>query len=371
MRAPGDCVTLAHHWELCAWILVRLAALSRGKWAPSEEPVVALRVWAPYPRHAILVRKTFLYIPCVCPLQSSGDPVAAMSFRDTLVRLLKLARQACGDTRGSYPILHDIPCMPQAPIMHCTGKVAMSLVFFGLTVMSINSRDAVRLNIYKVMGRANMGGMYSSEFGRVVAHITAVRGVLGVPMEAAVMGILRLSQLLTEWWRRAVSRATPNEREDAAATLQYTTVFAPLYASMKPFDPETKEAGVFNFYLHTATSDVRAIQGKAFRTARHICDDNIEGKIAELKTHFNTRSNNVSRGETLITQEATQPMQSTTPQERTAVEMMIYTEKFAVCKCIPNLGCTVRDDLNHCVKMAETDPYFLTEKTHAATTEFF
>lgn len=48
----------------------------------------------------------------------------------------------------NLPQLRNIPCMPQAPVLHWPGKIAKSIVLFGLSLMTITSRDAARLNIY-------------------------------------------------------------------------------------------------------------------------------------------------------------------------------------------------------------------------------
>lgn len=180
-----------------------------------------------------------------------------------------------------------------------------------------------------------MGGMYLREFGRLVSHIVALPIILGVPIDGAALVMLALSQLLTASWRRSVSTAAPDVRECAVTTVGLAaSLLGPLYEALKPFEPETKTARVFTLYLHTAIAHIDSNLGKAFPTARHICDDQIEGKIAELNKHFRTRTNNVSRGESLVKTEATKSMQFAAAQERTAVEMMIYTEEIAVCACI-------------------------------------
>lgn len=162
--------------------------------------------------------------------------------------------------------------------------------------------------------------MYLREFGRLVAQSTAVPGVLGVPMDPAVSVMLSLSQLLTATWRRAVSTATPNERREATVAVRLAaSVLGPLYASLKPFDPEPKGSGVFNLYLHTAIAHVGATLGRAFPTANHACDDHIEGKISELNRYFRTGTKNASRGESLINKEDVQPMQFSKARGRTAV----------------------------------------------------
>eukprot|EP00170_Pyropia_yezoensis_P001018 contig_4733_g1022 len=222
--------------------------------------------------------------------------------------------------------------------------------------MGKEARAGARMVMYKVMGRSNIGGMYLREFGRLVALIVAVPSIPGIPLDSGVVCMLQLSQLLTACWRRAVSTATPEERECAAVSLKMTaSVLATLYTCLKPHDPETKSAGVFNLYLHAALAHVRTTVGKAFPTAKHVCDDNIEGKISELNAFFSTRTNNVSRGEAMVNKEAVQPTEFNATQSRTAVEMMIYTKEIAVCACVFALGAAVRDDVVAAVAFAEGD----------------
>lgn len=227
---------------------------------------------------------------------------------------------------------------------------------FLLALMGKEARAGARMVMYKVMGRSNIGGMYLREFGRLVALIVAVPSIPGIPLDSGVVCMLQLSQLLTACWRRAVSTATPEERECAAVSLKMTaSVLATLYTCLKPHDPETKSAGVFNLYLHAALAHVRTTVGKAFPTAKHVCDDNIEGKISELNAFFSTRTNNVSRGEAMVNKEAVQPTEFNATQSRTAVEMMIYTKEIAVCACVFALGAAVRDDVVAAVAFAEGD----------------
>lgn len=239
---------------------------------------------------------------------------------------IKAARNATVGSRN-LPQLRNIPCMPHAPVLHCTGVVAQSIVVFGLSLVTITSRDAARLNIDKVMDRSSMGGMYLREFGRLVSHNVALPRGFGVRIDGAGLVKLALSDLFTASSRRAASKAAPDVRECAVTIVRLAaSLLGPLYEALKPFDPETKTAEVFNLYLHTAIARVGSTLGKAFPTARHICNDQIEGRIAELNKHFRTRTNNVSRGESLVKNEATQPMQFAPAQGRTAVEIMTYTE---------------------------------------------
>jgi len=47
--------------------------------------------------------------------------------------------------------------------------------------------------------------------------------------------------------------------------------------------------GVLDLCLHTALAHVRFTVGDAFPTLSYICDDNIEGTVAELNRYFNRR----------------------------------------------------------------------------------
>lgn len=182
-----------------------------------------------------------------------------------------------------------IPCTSRHPftvrllILHCTGKIAKSLIYFMLALLPENQRVMARRNIYSVMGRSHVDGMYLREFVRLVAHLVAVPEGLGALIDGAVLFMLKLTQILTACWRRAVSTASPQDRECAAASLELVAaLLGSVYACIKLYDHETKDAGVYNLYLHTAMAHVRSTVGKEFQTAKHVCDDNIDGKMSEL-----------------------------------------------------------------------------------------
>lgn len=240
-------------------------------------------------------------------------------------------------------------------------------MLFLLALMTKELRARARAAIYKVMGRSNIGGMYLHEFGRLVALVVAVPGIIGVPADSGVVCMVHLSQLLTACWRHAVSTATPEERQCAAASLKLTaSLLATLYACLKPHDPETKSAGVLSLYLHSALAHVRDTVGKAFPTTKNVCDDNIEGKISDLNKYSTTRTKNVSRGESLVNKEAVQPTLFNASMARSAVEMMIYTEQITVRTCALGLGPDVRPDLAAAVAFADGDPVLGVESDLAA-----
>lgn len=245
---------------------MRWTALSRGRWTPLQGSLSSPCVCGQPILATLFSASTLGCKSRTCPrFRTPVAPLLPQIAFTPLPDFFKTARNAAWGTRGNYPILHDFPCMRQAPILHCTSKFSKFLLFFALSILSISEREQVRFNVHKVMGRSNLGGMYLREFGRLVAHITAVPGVLGVPMDPAVSVMLSLSQLLAATWRRAVSTAAPNERRDATVALRLAaSLLGPLYARLKPFDPETKGSAVFNLYLHTSISHVGGKLGRAF-----------------------------------------------------------------------------------------------------------
>lgn len=360
--APRDPGILSRLWEMAVWALWRWCALFRGPWT-----AVGGRMTATCICGSLLVATSNPPAVLTCGNPSCARQPMRRGRREGCATLLpsiacsplstffSRVRRAFGGTRG-YPLLRDIPFMVQLPILHCTGKIAKSLIFFMFALLPETLRETARRNVYSVMGRSNIGGLYLREFGRLVGHLIAVPQVLGVPIDEAVLVMLKLSQILTACWRRAVSTAPADERECAAATLQLVaSLLAPLYAHLKPYDPQTKDAGVFNLYLHTAVAHVRDTVGKDFPTAKHVCDDNIEGKISELNRYVKTRTNNVSLGESLVNKEAIEPMKFNKTAGRMAVECMIYTKKISLCSCVYLLGQSVRADVMAATRLAGDD----------------
>lgn len=353
--------TLSQHWVLAVWVLLRWCALARGKWTASGSRLT----WPCLCGQPIVMRSTSLHVMgCENPRCSQhGVPVAAVLppiAYTPLSECFKLVRRHMAGTRG-YPLLDDIPFMAQPPVLHCTGKVAKCLTWFLFALLPDNLRIAGRVNVYKVMGRSNMGGMYLREFGRLVAHIVAVPAILGVPVDGAVLVMLQLSQLITASWRRAVGSSSAVERECAAATLQLAAaLLSTLFARLKPFDPQTKDAGVFNLYLHTALAHVRSTVGSAFPDNRLICDDHIEGALSGLNRFMNSRSNNASRGESLVNKEAIEafkPIRHDDAAGRAVPEQMIFTRRVSVCSCICGLGLSVHRDVEAAASYAAKDPH--------------
>lgn len=177
-----------------------------------------------------------------------------------------------------------------------------------------------------------------------------------MPLDGAVLTMMQISQLLTASWRRAICTRTVDEREGAAAIMQLAvSLLAPLFAALKPHDLVTKKSGVFTLYLYTALAHVRDTVGRSLPTLAHICHDIMEGILAELNRFFKTRTNNVSRGESLVNKEAISPLRFSEPRGRTAAELLIMTKRVGVCSCVFQLDGRMREDVDSVASFAAAD----------------
>lgn len=349
--------TLSRHWELVIWTFARWCALKDGRWSAAS----GFLSWKCDCGHAIVARSSSAqYLSCPIPsCVRFGERAAPLLPRIAYTPasdFFKLLRRLLGGTRG-YPLLGNIPFIVQPPVLHSTGKITKSLVWFLFALLSSTKQDVARIRIFEILGRSNMGGMYLREFGRLAAHVVADESALAVPLDGAAVLLLQLSQLLSASWRRAIGTSSARERECAAVVLQLTaSILSCLFVALKPFDPETKGSGVFNLYLHTALAHVRATVGSAFPTANLICDDNIEGTIAELNRYFNSRTNNASRGESLVNKEALQPMLCSTARGSVVAERKIFTETIVICTCVYKLAPSVKENINANIEYAMKEP---------------
>jgi len=355
-----DSSLLPAHWELVVWGLSRWCTLRGGLWRAVGGRVL----WAcPQCKRDMVAHSTAeAALTCAspsCPLYGTQQarvlPEHAYTPLSTVYRLL---RRHLGGTRG-YPLLLDIPLLIQAPVFHCTGKIAKSLMYFLLALLSQDDELSARTKIYALLGRSNLGAMYLREFGRVVAMVVSLPGALGegVTPDTGVVAMMKLSQLLTASWRRAIGARSAVERERAAAALQLAAaLLSPLYAALKSHDPVTKKAGVFNLYLHTTLAHVRQSIGKTTSNVlRFISDDHIEGKIAELNRYFNRRTNNVSRGQSLVNKEALIPPRFDGTKGALTAERMLFTREILLCRCVVHVAPLATDDYQAAVKFSVRD----------------
>ncbi|OSX75705.1 hypothetical protein BU14_0224s0003 [Porphyra umbilicalis] len=201
--------------------------------------------------------------------------------------------------------------------------------------------------------------MYLRVLHRVFAIVVALPKALGegVTPDTGVVAMMKLRQLLTESWRRAIGARISVERDRSATALRLAAaLLSPLYAALKPHDPVTKKAGVFNLFLHTTLAHVRPSIGKlTFTVLRFISDDHIEDKIAELNLYFNRRTYNVSRGQSLISKVALIPARFDCTKEALTAERMLFTREMLLCRCVVHVAPFATDDYQAAVKFAVRD----------------
>lgn len=349
--------TLSQHWLLVVWSLARWCATLRGHWQGAGGQVSSTCSCG-----ATLVAHSNSPAVLRCGNRSCSTygtqsvhllpPIAYSPLSD----MHRLLRRLLGGTRG-FPVLGDIPFVVQPPVLHCTGKISKNLIWFLFSRLTASQKIKARRDVFSLLGRGNMQSMYLREFGLLVAHVVADPDVLGVPLDGGIIMMMQLSQLLIACWRRAIGTSTPLERECAAVTLQLAAaMLSTLYAVLKPFDTGTKSAGVYNLYLHTAMAHVRSTVGAAFPTAKHMCDDNIEGLIALLNKYFRTKVNNVSRGEALVNKEAMSSLTINKEEGHHTAEKRIFTEELIVCSCVYHLSPSVLDDTAAVAAWAKNEP---------------
>jgi len=339
--------TLTSAWEMAVWTLARWTVLSSPRLVLTADTVVGTfgdcdgraRVFLPGPV-AVCCRTE----GCTMYREKVADVLPFIA--DTpMSTMWKRLRRQVGCMRG-YPIIRDVPFVAQAPVMHCTGKILKCLIFFLLAMLTKSQSELARAAIYASTGRANMGGLYLREFWRVAAHVIACPEFLGAPVDGALMVMMQLAVLLAACWRRAISSCPEDEREAAADTLQLVaSLLGVIYKTLKPLDPGTKNAGVFNLYLHGALAHVRETIGVNGSGTSVICDDHIEGMIAELNAYFNTRTNNVSRGQSLVNMQALSTFNNDKKLSRVKAEAGIYTSDVVVFSCWRRLGDDADDEL--------------------------
>lgn len=358
--------TLSRHWELVVWTLARWAALSTGRATRPRWVASGGRLASACPKcdTIFVARSTSPAVQMcqkpTCPFyQREGTPLLPTIAYTPLSEMFRRLRRALGGSRG-YPLMGDIPFIVQPPVLHGTGNIAKKLVWFQFSLLSEDDRNTARARVFSVLGRSSMGSMYLREFGKLVALAVADEGVLDVRLDPGVIVLLQLSQLVTASWRRAIGTSPPHVREGAAATLQLAAaMLAILYAALKPCDPRTKMSGVYNLYLHAAMAHVRSTVGVGHPTANHICDDNIEGRLADMNQFVRSRTNNVSRGESVVNKQALESVTFVpqSPKGRGVAEHKIFTQHIVCCPCIYDLSKTARQEASAVAAFAEEDPY--------------
>ena len=357
LSRPRTIDMIEQQWRLSTWTFSRWCALRSRLWV-AKEGVVGV----PCRRcKQVMSYETIDATHLACrreqcllfgALQGEVLPPLPKSAMGVAYRA---ARRVFGGVRG-FPVVPNTPIVVQNPVLHCTSAIVRAIIFFLLAWLNRRDADAARLRIHKVEGKTNMGAMYGREFRDLVAKLLACPTILGVEIDNAIMKMLALAQILCASWRKAVGRGTMAQREAAAAILELSAMLlAPLFAVLKPLDPDTKNRGVQNLYLHAAVAHARRISGINAPPVPLVSDDDIEGIIRLLNVYFRTRTSNISRVEALTDMHAIGSFVTGPQASRFSAEAGIYTSSIRVCHCYTTLGASMKDDLQAAHDMAATD----------------
>lgn len=353
------------HWEQAIWSLSRWCALSPRGWDVVNGVVGSTcrgcKCVMPYETSDVP------FMSCRqegCPREGQPQTLALPVLPKTVMGdALRAARRIFGGVRGP-PAVPNVPVVAQDPVLHCTSDVVKKLVYLHLALLSRSEADKTRLAIHELEGKTNMASLYGREFRSLVAKILARPAVLGVPIDSALLQMFALAQVLCASWRVSVGRGTQAERERAAAVLELAAkLLAPLFATLKPLDPETKSRGAQNLYLHTAAAHSRARVGRNAPAVPLVSDDDIEGVIRHLNSYFKSRTSNVSRVEALTDMHSVSSYVSAPQRLRFVAESCLYTSTIRVCSCYASLAPPLAGDLATAVALAEADDALSVSRT--------
>lgn len=361
------------HWEQAIWCLSRWCALSPRDWDVFDgvvgSPCRGCKHVMPYETLDVP------FMACRqegCPREGQPQTLALPVLpRTVMADALRAARRIFGGVRGP-PAVPNVPVVAQDPVLHCTSDVVKKLVYLHLALLSRADADKTRLAIHELEGKTNMASLYGREFRSLVAKILARPGVLGVPVDPALLQMFALAQVLCASWRLSVGLGTQAERERAAAVLELVAkLLAPLFATLKPLDPEKKSSGAQNLYLHTAAAHSRSRVGRNAPAVPLVSDDDIEGVIRHLNSYFKSRTSNISRVEALTDMQSLSSYVSTPQRRRFVAEACLYTSTIRVCSCYSSLAPPLAEDLATAEALAQADDSLSVTRTTHADGRFF
>ena len=270
--------------------------------------------------------------------------------------VVNAARRLAGGVRG-YPVLLDLDVTLQAPVLHCTGTAAKLSVLFVLACLPERLRIAAKRIILAIMGKGKITGLYLREFRELVALLVASPDLLGCELDPVFLQLLQLVQPLNAAWRAALTDATAEERNGAAAIMELAAfLLGPLYEEIKPLDPETKNAKVLNLYLHAPIAHVRAQVGSSRLDVAYVSDDNIEGHLRGIGKYLHNHANNASQAELFCNMAAMRQATLGFNTPRSHPSSMVYTKRIRVCGCWKTLGPDGLADFQAIKNLATDDP---------------
>jgi len=200
----------------------------------------------------------FVYFRSACCIGADRPiPDAPGIAQTAFTEAMNVIRRLFGGLRG-YALVHYLEVLLQAPVLHLTGNIANTLVFFVLAHMPKELEDLSKTLIRAVMSKGQMESLYLRELRELVAAGVGCPGIFSEDLDAVFSILLQLVQLLNASWRGALTEKETAERASAAAiSLLSAALLCPLYQEVKPLDRKTKKSKVLTLYMHSAVAHVR------------------------------------------------------------------------------------------------------------------
>jgi len=271
MSATGE------QWELAVWKLAFWAAGYQGRATICQGDVsIKCPVCKRNIPYSFEVVEGCGFVYCRSAYCIGADrpiPVAPGIAQTAFTEAMNVIRRLFGGVRG-YALVHGLEVLLQAPVLHSTGNIANTLVFFILARMPRELEDLSKTLIRAVMSKSQMESLYLREFREPVAAGVACPGIFSEDLDAVFSILLQLVQLLNASWRGALTDKETAERASAAASSQISAaLLCPLYQVLKPLDRKTKEAKVLTLYMHSAVAHVRNQVGDKRSPVSYVSDD--------------------------------------------------------------------------------------------------
>jgi len=253
----------------------------------------------------------------------------------------------------------------QCPVLHCTGVIAKKSTHFVLACLPEEVSVAAKIAIQVVVSKISTEAMFLREFRELVAVLGACPSLLSDDLDPAFMLLLQLVQLLNASWRAALTDESPEERSGAAATMQLAaSLLGTLYEEIKPLDPVTKDANVFNLYLHAPIAHVRHQVGDNRSSVAYVSDDCMEGHIRGVGRYLYNRGCCGSQAEALADLAGVKDATLNFRTPRSHPSALVFTKIVRVCTCWKRLGRTGPADFATIRELARDDAELSIDEHH-------
>ena len=207
---------------------------------------------------------------------------------------------------------------------------------------------AAKLAIQVVLSKISTEAMFLREFRELIAMLVACPSLLSEDLDPVLMLLLQLMQLLNASLRAALTDESAEERSGAAETKQIAaSLIGPLYEEIKPLDPVTKDANVFNLYLHAPIAHVRHQVGNKRSSVAFVSDNCMEGHIHCVGRYLYNRGGCGSQAEVLSDLAGVQDAMLNFPTPRSHPSALVFTKVVRVLRCWKRLGRTGPAGLCH------------------------